>query len=49
MAKQDAPSVRINRDDYERLKVIKAKSGVPIVRLIQYAVPVLEREFVKKR
>ena len=46
--KQDTPSVRINRADYNRLKALKKKTNVPIVGLISYAVAILENEYKAK-
>ena len=43
--KQDTPPIRIHREDYERLKKISEITGIAIVRLIHFALPMLAEKY----
>ena len=38
-------SMRINKKDYEEMKKLKEKTGIPIVRLISFAIPLLKKKY----
>ena len=37
--------VRIDEDDYEGLRKIKDATGIPIVKLVHFSVPLLKRKY----
>lgn len=45
MSFEESKLVRINGNDYEELKKIKDKTGVPIIKLIEFAIPMLKRKY----
>ena len=45
MKLENSTSVRIDVKDYEELKKIKDKTGVPIIKLIEFSIPMLKRKY----
>lgn len=41
----DTFSIRIKKEDYKGLKKIKERTGIPIVKLISFAIPLLRKEY----
>lgn len=37
--------IRIDKRDYDELRRIKDKTGVPIIRLIEFAIPLLKKKY----
>lgn len=38
-------STRVNNEDYFELKKIKEMTGIPIIKLIHFAIPLLKKKY----
>lgn len=45
MKLENALSIKIDKGDYEELRRIKGATGVPIVKLVHFAVPMLKAKY----
>lgn len=45
MRLENSKPTRIDKDVHEELKKIKEKTGVPIVKLIEFAIPLLKEKY----
>lgn len=45
MSFEGSKIIRINGEDYNELKKIKDKTGIPVVKLVEFAIPMLKRKY----
>jgi hypothetical protein len=45
MKLENALSIKIDKVDYEELRRIKGMTGVPIVKLVHFAIPLLREKY----